>query len=483
MNPYFSTNSLISLPFRHDFYPPNRGNGFVDLDDDDEDFDTENIFELLPDQSENIMMEEITTDSSDESFIIEEGEEASDDEFVDETSSDDDSIDMETGLEGSQEKNNAEQVEGTSSNTRGVERRVIEDYDPNNEDDEVVKKILTELKKPRLKPPNITTEDFPTDLSFHPEKDILAVGTVMGDIMIYKYSNDENTLLQTHEVHSKAIRDIEFSTDGRDLFSGSRDKSIMMTDFETGKLKRFWDNAHEEPIYTMTVLDENLLASGDEEGTVRLWDLRVKGSEPVFSLKEVEDYITSIVSNVQKKLLVCTSGDGYMTTFNITAKKMLVQSEPYEEELTCAGIYRNESKLVVGSSKGNFYTFNWGEFGYHNDAFSGPLSPISFMIPITERIAITAGEEGVIRAMHLVPGRILGVVGQHSLAVEAMDISNSGELIATSSHDNDIKFWNIKYFEDFDAINYNEKPSKKTAKHNLPSSLVANRADFFSDLA
>jgi hypothetical protein len=59
-----------------------------------------------------------------------------------------------------------------------------------------------------------------------------------------------------------------------------------------------------------------------------------------------------------------------------------------------AGIYRNESKVVVGTSKGNFYTFNWGEFGYHNDAFSGPLSPISMMIPITERIAVTAGEEG-----------------------------------------------------------------------------------------
>lgn len=210
----------------------------------------------------------------------------------------------------------------------------------------------------------------------------------------------------------------------------------------------------------MTVLDENLLASGDDDGTVRLWDMRVKGTEPIFSLKEVEDYISCIITNNQKKLLVCTSGDGYVTTLNIGSKKMFVQSEPYEEELTCAGIYRNESKVVVGSSKGNFYTFNWGEFGYHNDAFSGPSTPISLMIPITERIAITAGEEGVIRAMHLVPGRVLGIVGQHQLAVETMDICNDGEYIATSSHDNDIRFWNIKYFENFDGINYNEKPNK-----------------------
>ena len=416
---------------------------------------------------------------SEEDFQVEEATgETSDSDYLNASSNEDE---METSSRSPAEKES--EAGASSGNTRGIEKRVIDDYDPNNEDDEVVRKILTELKKPRSKPPNIKTDEFPTDLSFHPEKDILAVGTVMGDILIYKYSNEENTLLYTHEVHSKSIRDIEFSTDGRDLFSGSTDKSIMVTDFETGKLKRFWDNAHDDKISTITVIDENLLASGDDEGTVRLWDSRVKDSDPVFSLKEVEDCISCIITNNQKKLLVCTSTDGYMTTLNIAAKKMLVQSEPYEEELTCAGIYRNESKVVVGSSKGNFYTFNWGEFGYHNDAFSGPLTPISLMIPITERIAITAGEEGVIRAMHLVPGRILGVVGQHSLAVETMDISSSGEVIATSSHDNDIKFWNIKYFEDFDGINYNEKPSKKASKHNLPSSLHGNRADFFSDMA
>lgn len=419
------------------------------------------------------------SESSDDDEIVADIGESSDSDFLADSS---DNAGMETAAETSDKSPDKKDSEAGSSTTAAVEKRVIDDYDPNDEDDEVVKKILTELKKPRLKPPNISTEDFPTDLSFHPEQNILAIGTVMGDVLIYRYTNEENTLLNTHEVHTKAIRDIEFSIDGRDLFSGSRDKSIMVTDIETGKLKRFWDKAHDEPIYTMTVLDENLLASGDDDGTVRLWDSRVK-DDPVLSLKEVDDYISCIITNNQKKLLVCTSGDGYVTTLSISGKKMVVQSEPYEEELTCAGIYRNESKVVVGSSKGNFYTFNWNEFGYHNDAFTGPHTPISLMIPITERIAVTAGEDGVIRAMHLVPGRVLGIVGQHPLAVEAMDICSNGEFIASSSHENDVRFWNIKYFEDFDHINYNEKPNKKATKHNLPSSLNANRADFFSDLA
>lgn len=372
----FRHSLTSSLAFRHDFHPSGRGQGVYDYSDDEEFEDIEvNLFEAVQDQSEiHIVMEDPadTGSSSDEEFEVDANDDSSDSDFLNAESSE---SEMETA-DVPPEHKDAESQAGGSGNTRTVEKRVIDSYDPNNEDDEVVKKILTELKKPRLKPPNINTEDFPTDLSFHPDRDFLAVGTVMGDVLIYKYSNEENTLVNTFEVHTKAIRDIEFSIDGRDLFSASRDKSIMITDFETGQLKQFWDKAHDDSIYTITVVDENLIASGDDEGTVRLWDSRIKGTEPVFSLKEVEDYISCIVTNNHKKLLVCTSGDGYMTTLNIAAKKMQVQSEPYEEELTCAGIFRNESKLVAGSSKGNFYTFNWGEFGYHNDAFSCPHSDL-----------------------------------------------------------------------------------------------------------
>lgn len=161
----------------------------------------------------------------------------------------------------------------------------------------------------------------------------------------------------------------------------------------------------------------------------------------------------------------------------------MVQSEPYDEELTCMGLFRNDSKLVVGTSKGRLYTFNWNEFGFHNTMYPGPKTPMSHMVPVTDRVAVVAGEEGVLRALNCIPGRNLGVVGQHSLAVDAMDINHSGEYIASTADNNEIKFWNIKYFEDLDDIKYNEKHNKsKEHKHNLPSSKVSNAGDFFSDL-
>uniref|UniRef100_A0A182K7C4 WD repeat-containing protein 55 homolog n=1 Tax=Anopheles christyi TaxID=43041 RepID=A0A182K7C4_9DIPT len=369
--------------------------------------------------------------------------------------------------------------EGTSE--EGLARRVIDDYDEEMEEDEVIKAIITEIKKPRSKPPDIQTEDFVVDLSFHPCEDILAVGTSVGDVLMYKYSNETNVLSATHELHTKSIRCVEFARDGKTLISTGRERSIVVMDAETGKFKRFWESAHDEPVYSMAVLGEHLFATGDDDGEVKLWDVRERNA--VFSLRPVEDFVSSILANQQQqKYLLLTSGDGLLTTINIAQRKMYVQSEPYEEELNCMGMFKRESKLVVGTSKGNYYTYNWGQFAYHCDAFTGPPASANRMVPITEQIAVMAGEDGIIRAMHMVPGRVLGIVGQHSMAVDTLDISGSGELIASSSHDNDVRFWNVKYFEDFDSIKYNSKPDKKTLKHNLPSSQRTNARDFFAGL-
>lgn len=428
-------------------------------------------------------MSDSDNDSSDivsDSQFVQSTPSASDDEDDDDTD-DDGKADGMAGESSKTKNGSADETGGASTSEEKVPRRAIDDYDEEMEEDEVVKAIIAEIKKPRSKPPDIKTDDYVVDLSFHPDEDILAIGTSVGDVLIYKFANEENTLSATHELHTKAIRGVEFTRDGSGLISTGRERSILLSDVETGKLKWFVDDAHEEPVYTMCNIGEHTFATGDDDGTLKLWDVRQK--DAVFSLKPVEDFISSILTcQQQQKYLLLTSGDGFLTTINIAQRKLYVQSEPYEEEMNCMATFKRDSKLVVGTSKGNFYTYNWGQFAYHCDAYVGPLACVNRMVPVTEQIAVTAGEDGIIRAMHVVPGRVLGIVGQHPMAIETLDISGTGELIATSSHDNDVRFWNIKYFEDFDDIKYNSKPDKRALKHNLPSSQRTNAKDFFADL-
>lgn len=56
-----------------------------------------------------------------------------------------------------------------------------------------------------------------------------------------------------------------------------------------------------------------------------------------------------------------------------------------------------DSKLLAGSSKGTTYLFNWGEFGYHCEEFTGFKQPVSCLLPVTETVAVTGWEDGKIR--------------------------------------------------------------------------------------
>ena len=86
------------------------------------------------------------------------------------------------------------------------------------------------------------------------------------------------------------------------------------------------------------------------------------------------------------------------------------------------------------------------------------------------------------RATNLFPNRQLGVVGQHDLSVECLDICNNGTIIASYSYDNNVKFWNVSYFETLNVAQSVKGGKQKQLKHNLPSSKQDNVADFFADL-
>ncbi|KAB0797946.1 hypothetical protein PPYR_08939 [Photinus pyralis] len=355
--------------------------------------------------------------------------------------------------------------------------------DTHSEEDEILKRIRKENEKQNNHPPSIEGTSFITDISFHPDQDILAVGNIEGDVTLFKYSNEGNIILDTLELHTEACRGIDFDLNGKRLFSISKDKCIMLSDVTGGKLFRFYDNAHDVPPYCIKSLDEHLFATGDDDGVVKLWDLRVNTDKSIFMLKKNEDYISDIVTNESLQYLLCASGDGCLTTIDLRQRQFFMQSEEQEEELTCLGLFRSETKVLAGSSKGKLLFFNWNEFGLHSDIFPTTKTAITCLVPITENIVVTGHEDGHLRAIHLFPHKHLGVVGQHTLSIENLDICNNGKFIASTSHNNDIKFWNISYFEEFEEVTHKRaNKAKRKEEFNLPSSKRTNTADFFSDL-
>lgn len=287
--------------------------------DDDSDFELTNQEEPLlgfnADIDEIIQANRQGTDTqSDDSYEF-----GSDDEFQD--ANGDDSEDSEDSMDDSagDDDATAKESNGGGGNTAGARptattsNRTEED----DEEDDVIQRIIANSKASKVHPPDINIDDYVVDLSFHPSEDLLAAGTMTGDVLVYRYSVDECELMNTIEIHSKAIRSFEFDGDGTQIYSASKDRSIMITNVETGKFVREYSQAHEQSISKLLVIDANLFATGDDDGTVKVWDVRDNQKKAIFGLKEVDDYITALLTNDAGKLLLATSGDGYLTTINI----------------------------------------------------------------------------------------------------------------------------------------------------------------------
>lgn len=84
-----------------------------------------------------------------------------------------------------------------------------------------------------------------------------------------------------------------------------------------------------------------------------MWDKRNKKS--VSTLKIGEDAVTAMLSNNEKRILVCSSAEGAIYALKVRGGKVQTVSEMYDYEFNCLGLFKQESKLAVGSGKVDYY--------------------------------------------------------------------------------------------------------------------------------
>lgn len=115
-----------------------------------------------------------------------------------------------------------------------------------------------------------------------------------------------------------SCRAVYFTPCGERIIAGYEDTNITMFDLTKGKIVHTYEEAHGSQVERLICIDDNVFASGDENGEICLWDIRTKAK--VYSYKEHRDYISDFTIHVDSNSLCAVSGDGTLSVHDIARR-------------------------------------------------------------------------------------------------------------------------------------------------------------------
>mmetsp|Transcript_18482 Transcript_18482/g.31636 ORF Transcript_18482/g.31636 Transcript_18482/m.31636 type:complete len:299 (+) Transcript_18482:239-1135(+) len=277
----------------------------------------------------------------------------------------------------------------------------------------------------------------------------------------------------TFDYHTDSCRALEFSPDGNVIYTASKDQSLAL--ITNGVLAGRIENAHAAPIYSLLHLDGgNIIASGDDDGTIKIWDLRMaaqgKKQSVVMEFKEHEGTVQKMTFSRETQQLLSASGDGMMGVFDLRKKELYAMSDNFEEDLTSIMIMKGGTKVLASASDGIINIFSWDWFGDCNDRIVGHPGSIDTMIKYDDDTVITGCEDGLIRAVSVLPNKIISILGDpldtedEVFHIQKLSLSHDRKFVASCTLDDIIKIIDVENLksrvreeDDFDISEYEQR--------------------------
>uniref|UniRef100_A0A2C9K7X2 Uncharacterized protein n=1 Tax=Biomphalaria glabrata TaxID=6526 RepID=A0A2C9K7X2_BIOGL len=147
--------------------------------------------------------------------------------------------------------------------------------------------------------------------------------------------------------HTGAIMDVHFSTDGSMLFSASTDKTVGVWDIETGERMRKL-KGHQTFVNTLHPARRGpqLLCTGSDDGTVKTWDARKKGTINTF---QCTYQVTAVTFNDTAEQIISGGIDNELKVWDLRKNAILYKMRGHSDTVTGVELSPEGSYLLSNS--------------------------------------------------------------------------------------------------------------------------------------
>jgi mitogen-activated protein kinase organizer 1 len=130
--------------------------------------------------------------------------------------------------------------------------------------------------------------------------------------------------LKVYMGHGFEVLDAQGSCDNSQIVSCGSDKAIVLWDVSSGQWNRKWRGHLSSVTCCRFNEDSSVVITGSVDTTVKVWDCRSRAQEPIQTLEECTDTVTSL--DVSNHEILVGSGDGKARLYDLRAGSLLTDT-------------------------------------------------------------------------------------------------------------------------------------------------------------
>jgi len=293
---------------------------------------------------------------------------------------------------------------------------------------------------------------------------LLAAGLTTGDIK--EYDTFEFRLRQTLQGHSLLVRSVDISSDNSMIASGSDDGTVRIWNLKGRKDSVF--QGHKHPVYCVAFApDSRRIASAGDDGTTRIWD--IESGSCVHTLNTAYAIEIAVVNELTVSWSPC--GRQIATGATLSRELLLWDAETGELERTLEAegqdmiVYSRQGKLLALGRCAELLDLASDIEGNKSVIIRSMAQFTKAVFSEDEQTIVLACVDGSIQLWDGVSGSYITGFNGHSNVIVAVALLDDLELVSVS-RDGTIRFWQLDN-ELGQKENYFGPPSPYTRGHGL----------------
>ena len=241
------------------------------------------------------------------------------------------------------------------------------------------------------------------------------------------------------EGHTGSVNSIAFSPDGSKLASGSDDGTIRLWDAATGEHLLTLEG-HTDDVWSIAFSpDGNRLASRSRDRTIRLWDAAT--GEHLLTLEGHTDDVNSIAFSPDGNRLAGGSNNNTIYLWDAATGKHLLTLEGHTDDVNSIAFSPDGSRLASGSLDNTIRLWD-AATGEHLLTLTGHTDYVWSIAFSPDGSRLASGSlDNTIRLWDAATGEHLSTLTGHTDYVWSIAFSPNGNRLASGSWDNTIRLW------------------------------------------